>query len=94
MVALGESGKPEKGNLRETFFANIVSSFYTLSTVEKGDFLVDGKYTFEVGRKGARIKASARSRPWKMLSWPWMTLIRDSNKESPSGFSGSCISSI
>jgi predicted AAA+ superfamily ATPase len=51
MNALAERERLEKGNLRETFFVNIVSSFYKLSTVEKGDFLVDGKYTVEVGGK-------------------------------------------
>jgi predicted AAA+ superfamily ATPase len=51
IYALGETERLDKGNTRETFFANIVSSFYKIQTVEKGDFLVKGKYTFEVGGK-------------------------------------------
>lgn len=41
-----------RGNLRETFFANQLNHRHVLSYTEKGDFLVDGKYTFEVGGKG------------------------------------------
>ncbi|MCP5053993.1 MAG: ATP-binding protein [bacterium] len=53
IYALGDDESINKGSIRETFFANTVSSFYKLNTVEKGDFLVDGtdKYTFEVGGK-------------------------------------------
>lgn len=49
--ALGEIERLDKGNLRETFFANSVSSFYKIQTVGRGDFLVDDKYTVEVGGK-------------------------------------------
>lgn len=49
--ALGEKERLDKGNLRETFFANCASSFYKIQTVRKGDFLVDDKYTVEVGGK-------------------------------------------
>ncbi|MCX6582413.1 MAG: AAA family ATPase [Candidatus Aminicenantes bacterium] len=49
--ALGQTKKVDKGNLRETFFANIVSSFYKLRIADAGDFLVDDRYTFEVGGK-------------------------------------------
>lgn len=42
--------KTERGNLRETFFINqIYNSGMELSLAEKGDFLVDGRFTFEVG---------------------------------------------
>lgn len=37
------------GNVRETFFANQLSVIHSISCAKKGDFLVDGKYTFEVG---------------------------------------------
>ncbi len=51
IYALGEEKRVDKGNIRETFFANIVSSFYEIKTADRGDFLVDSKYTFEVGGK-------------------------------------------
>ncbi|MCK5056627.1 MAG: ATP-binding protein [Candidatus Aminicenantes bacterium] len=51
IYALGEENRVDKGNTRETFFANIVSSFYEIKTVDRGDFLVDSQYTFEVGGK-------------------------------------------
>lgn len=43
--------EPNSGNLRETFFYNQVSESHKLNLVDKGGFLVDGKYTFEVGGK-------------------------------------------
>lgn len=46
--ALGESN-PNLGNLREAFFYNQVKVTETVTDVAKGDFLVGGKHTFEVG---------------------------------------------
>jgi hypothetical protein len=43
--------KPDKGTLRETFFMNQLSFVHHLTLPPEGDFLVDGKYTFEVGGK-------------------------------------------
>ena len=43
--------KSEVGTIRETFFANQVSKTYTLNVSKEGDFLVDEKYTFEIGGK-------------------------------------------
>jgi predicted AAA+ superfamily ATPase len=43
---------PEIGTVRETFFQNQVRVKYPISEPKKGDFLVDHKYTFEVGGKG------------------------------------------
>lgn len=40
-----------KGNLRETFFANQLSHRHKIHYTEKGDFLVDEKFTFEIGGK-------------------------------------------
>ncbi len=37
------------GTVRETFFINQLSYLYSVATVKDGDFLIDGKYTFEVG---------------------------------------------
>jgi predicted AAA+ superfamily ATPase len=39
------------GNMRETFFFNQVGAFHKLSHTDKADFLVDGKYIFEIGGK-------------------------------------------
>jgi len=45
--ALSES--PNIGSLRESFFINQLSKTGTVNYTEKGDFLFDHKYTFEVG---------------------------------------------
>lgn len=39
------------GNLRETFFLNMSNSLHKVSTPNQGDFMIDGKYSFEVGGK-------------------------------------------
>nr|MBP7511174.1 AAA family ATPase [Bacteroidia bacterium] len=39
------------GNKRETFFANQLGYLHRIEYIEKGDFLVDGKFVFEVGGK-------------------------------------------
>ncbi len=39
------------GNLRETFFINITGTSHKISTPEQGDFLVNGKFLFEIGGK-------------------------------------------
>ncbi|MCC5917845.1 MAG: ATP-binding protein [Cryomorphaceae bacterium] len=46
--ALATSGV-NKGNLRETFFANQVRSLHHVRISQQGDFLVDDTYMFEVG---------------------------------------------
>jgi predicted AAA+ superfamily ATPase len=40
------------GTERETFFLNQVSSLHDVTYPPKGDFLVDGRYLFEVGGEG------------------------------------------
>jgi len=40
------------GNLRETFFANQLSYRHNVQYSGQGDFLIDEKYTFEIGGKG------------------------------------------
>lgn len=39
------------GTIRETFFLSMTSATHKVSTPNKGDFLVDGRYIFEVGGK-------------------------------------------
>lgn len=50
MYLLGES-QTNSGNLRETFFVNQLKYRHQVAYAEKGDFLVDDTYTFEVGGK-------------------------------------------
>jgi len=42
---------PNTGNLRETFFQNQLQCRHEVNVPEKGDFLVDNKYLFEIGGK-------------------------------------------
>lgn len=55
LYALGKQNT-EVGTLRETFFANQVKNNYDIHLAEKGDFLVDRKFTFEIGGKGKTSK--------------------------------------
>ncbi len=48
MYALS-SGEPNMGTVREIFFLNMVSSLHQVNIPNKGDFLIDGKYLFEIG---------------------------------------------
>ncbi|MDQ7047585.1 MAG: AAA family ATPase [Sulfurovum sp.] len=43
--------KSEVGTVRETFFAAMASVGYSIYYVDRGDFLVDETYTFEIGGK-------------------------------------------
>ncbi|MES2592668.1 MAG: hypothetical protein V4608_12355 [Bacteroidota bacterium] len=45
----------DKGNLRETFFYNQLKQAHSVESSEKGDFLIDGKFTFEVGGKSKKF---------------------------------------
>lgn len=42
---------PEAGNLRETFFYNQVAVNHSLNYSEKADFIIDNKYSIEIGGK-------------------------------------------
>jgi predicted AAA+ superfamily ATPase len=50
------SENANKGNIRETFFANQLSHRHRLTFTEKGDFFVDEKYVFEIGGKNKNSK--------------------------------------
>ena len=50
--ALAAARGVDLGTLRETFFCRMFSTGYSVETAEKGDFLVNGRYTFEIGGKG------------------------------------------
>ena len=43
------SSKGNKGNIRETFFLNMLSVNHSLKAPKKGDFWVDDTYLFEIG---------------------------------------------
>ncbi|MDR1880804.1 MAG: AAA family ATPase [Tannerellaceae bacterium] len=45
------AGRANIGNLRESFFFNQLDYRYRTEYSEKGDFLIDRKYTFEIGGK-------------------------------------------
>ena len=45
------SDRVDEGNVRETFFVNQLMVAHKMSAAKKGDFLVDEKYTFEIGGK-------------------------------------------
>lgn len=47
--ALSINKEPEKGSVRETFFLNQVSCRHLLTLPGSGDFLVDNRFTFEIG---------------------------------------------
>lgn len=49
----------EKGNLRETFFRSQVNVVSKINMPISGDFLVDNKYTFEIGGKSKSQKQIA-----------------------------------
>ena len=42
---------PNKGNIRETFFQNQLQCFHEVKIPGKGDFLIDDRFTFEIGGK-------------------------------------------
>lgn len=45
-----------QGTLRETYFLNQLQVHHSANWSDKGDFLVDGKYTFEIGGKNKTRK--------------------------------------
>ena len=49
----------EVGNLRETFFFNQLSQDHTVTYPQKGDFLIDENYLFEIGGKDKNYKQIA-----------------------------------
>jgi len=44
------------GTIRETFFANQVGNMHAITSSDKGDFIVDEKYIFEIGGKNKSFK--------------------------------------
>jgi predicted AAA+ superfamily ATPase len=56
IYAISSKGKENIGNIRETFFINMLSAMHEVSSPKKGDFLIDDKYTFEIGGKNKSFK--------------------------------------
>ncbi|MCC6280449.1 MAG: AAA family ATPase [Saprospiraceae bacterium] len=54
-------GQPDPGNLRETFFHSQVSALHQVNYPASGDFLIDQKYTVEVGGKGKKLRQIAET---------------------------------
>lgn len=46
--------KPEEGNVRETFMVNQLKVKYKVASSQKGDFLIENRYTIEVGGKNKK----------------------------------------
>ena len=44
------------GTIRETFFVSQLKHLHTIEISDKGDFLIDKRYTFEVGGEGKSFK--------------------------------------
>ena len=59
LFALSDIRTPEKGTIRETFFMNQISALHTVNISPLSDFLIDGKYTFEIGGKSKKKKQIA-----------------------------------
>jgi predicted AAA+ superfamily ATPase len=47
---------PEIGTIREGFFVNQLQESHQITTSKNGDFIVNGKYTFEIGGKNKGFK--------------------------------------
>jgi predicted AAA+ superfamily ATPase len=62
--ALAAPDRTDLGSLRETFFVRAVSNMHDVRAGGKADFLVDGRFTFEVGGKSksaAQIKGTTEA---------------------------------
>ena len=59
LMAVLSPEKQNKGNLRETFFLNQVSTGHICTLPAEGDFLVNGKCLFEIGGKSKSKKQIA-----------------------------------
>ena len=51
VYAISGMGKENVENIRETFFLNLLSVLHSVTASEEGGFLIDDRYTFEIGGK-------------------------------------------
>jgi uncharacterized protein len=59
VYAISSRGRENIGNIRETYFVNMLSVEHLVSVPKQGDFLVDNRYTFEIGGKNKGFKQIA-----------------------------------
>jgi hypothetical protein len=59
LVAVLAENQLNQGTLRETFFINQLQLLHTIASSERNDFLVNNKYTFEIGGKNKTRKQIA-----------------------------------
>ncbi len=62
IYAISRKGRKNIGNIRETFFLNMLSVPHRVCVPKHGDFLVDNRYTFEIGGKNKGFKQIAEIR--------------------------------
>ena len=55
-IAFAFSQNVNVGTVREVFFLNQIKNNHKVAYANKGDFFVDGKYTFEIGGKNKKRK--------------------------------------
>jgi len=48
--------RASKGMIRETLFASLLSNAHEISVTKNGDFIIDDRYTFEIGGKNKSFK--------------------------------------
>lgn len=58
LFALG-GGEVNKGTIRETFFINQLLQSHKIEIPKSGDFIIDGKFTIEIGGKNKTFKQLA-----------------------------------
>jgi uncharacterized protein len=67
------------GSVRETFFLSQIHTLYKVQFPQQGDFIVGGKYTFEIGGKGKKSKQiEAVSNAWVVkddIEFPVMNVL-------------------
>jgi predicted AAA+ superfamily ATPase len=67
------------GSVRETFFLSQIQTLYKVQFPQQGDFIVRGKYTFEIGGKGKKSKQiEAVSNAWVVkddIEFPIMNVL-------------------
>jgi len=51
VYAICNKGRENVGNIRETFFINMLSMLHKILIPRQGDFLINNKYIFEIGGK-------------------------------------------
>jgi predicted AAA+ superfamily ATPase len=78
LTALAEE-QANIGSVRETFFLSQIQTLYKVQFPQQGDFIVRGKYTFEIGGKGKKSKQiEAVSNAWVVkddIEYPIMNVL-------------------